>query len=437
VTIDTRPLTIRVRMYQVGFGDCILLTTEYAMPDDNGRNERHILFDFGSTHRPREGSARMEDVARLIAEHTHGELDVVVVTHRHKDHLYGFGVHGSAKILTDLHPRLVLRPWTEDPTLPADASGPPAATSNERFAVALARAQASTEQLAAQLRHGHGAAGPLAGTAVDQLPNRDAIETLDNLAAQERGQYLHAGTAVELAHLVPGLQVTVLGPPTPEQYPKVTGQASSDPEYWMLRLQRSLGAAMSNYHKAPTSTHATSTGGAALTPGPVRWLVKRLQRQQTHSMARLVRALDDALNNTSLILLIEIGNLSLLFPGDAQIENWRYTLDGLDEDTALRDRLARIDLYKVGHHGSRNATPRSLHRLWTQRPNDAPRMTALLSTTPGVHGDTPATAVPRSTLVDALKQVAEVHSTDDLPPERPWVEVMADATGGPFTLVPH
>ena len=114
-------------------------------------------------------------------------------------------------------------------------------------------------------------------------------------------------------------------------------------------------------------------------------------------MARLVRKLDDALNNTSLILLLEVGGLSMLFPGDAQIENWQFTLDRLDDRARAEEEAAPdIDLYKVGHHGSRNATPRSLHALWVDRPNTLPPMTALMSTRPDVHGESEATAVPRA-----------------------------------------
>ena len=36
--------------------------------------------------------------------------------------------------------------------------------------------------------------------------------------------------------------------------------------------------------------------------------------------------MDKVLNNTSLILLFHIGETTLLFPGDAQIENWSYAL---------------------------------------------------------------------------------------------------------------
>ena len=87
------PVTVRVRMYQVGFGDCFLVTVEYDEPLPDGRSERHLLIDYGSSRSAREGRAkgRMRDVAALIEEHTHGVLDVLALTHRHKDHLSGFG----------------------------------------------------------------------------------------------------------------------------------------------------------------------------------------------------------------------------------------------------------------------------------------------------------------------------------------------------------
>lgn len=440
MTSTRTPTRVRVRMYQVGFGDAFLLTLEYAAPGSDGRAERHLLFDLGSTHAPRHASASMDGVAHLIADHTHGQLDVLIITHRHKDHLSGLGIHASSTTLTKLQPKLVLRPWTEDPELPAEAPGRAAlgtASPSQRFAAALADAQAAVGHLASSAVAGRPGLHELAAAAEQQLPNSEAIKTLDTLAADGKGRYLHAGSPLDLDNLVPGLTVTVLGPPTPEQYPKVTGQASSDPEYWMLRLQRSLRAAtpahgQQTVDQAPAASLAT---GTEIEPGPVRWLVERLKKQQSHSVTRLVRALDDALNNTSLILLLEIGGVSLLFPGDAQIENWRYTLNQLQNDPELTAKLAGIDLYKVGHHGSRNATPRSLYNLWRRRPATAPAMTVLMSTTSGVHGDTPATAVPRATLIEALKQVGEVHSTDDLPQDQPFLEVVADATGGPFTVV--
>ena len=429
------PTRVRVRMYQVGFGDCFLVTIEYdeALPD--GRAERHLLIDYGSSRSAREGRAkgRMRDVAALIDEHTHGVLDVLALTHRHKDHLSGCADTTGDATLRRLAPARVLRPWTEDPALEPDATGPASTVdttgpgaSSRSFAAGLAGAQAAAEHLA-------GAAGlhdDVLAAADQQVKNAEAITLLDGLSDPDRGRYLHAGSDPGTADRVPGLTLTVLGPPTVEQAPGVTSQRDDDKdEFWMLRL----GASLDSVTGPGGSTGALSD--VDLGPGPVRWLVERLSSQRSHSAARLVRHLDDALNNTSLILLLEVGNLRLLFPGDAQIENWQYTLDQLTTDPGLRARLRDVDLYKVGHHGSRNATPRSLHALWQERPPTGPPLTSLMSTRPGVHGESEATAVPRQTLLDALRAVGPLHSTDDLDQGQPYLEVEAPVTGGPFRLV--
>jgi len=58
-----------------------------------------------------------------------------------------------------------------------------------------------------------------------------------------------------------------------------------------------------------------------------------------------------------------------------------------------------------------------------------------MSTKPGVHGHTAQTKVPRRTLVNALKEVATLFSTNDLPREKPFLELVAPSTGGPFEPV--
>ena len=92
-----------------------------------------------------------------------------------------------------------------------------------------------------------------------------------------------------------------------------------------------------------------------------RWLSRRIDDLRRELILPIVRALDDAINNTSLILLFEVGTGDdrrlMLFPGDAQIENWAYSLTGPDAHQ-WADLLADVDLYKVGHHGSLNATPK-------------------------------------------------------------------------------
>lgn len=54
--VSPAPRHLRVRMYNIGFGDCFLLSFTYAkpLPAAGGQSTvRHILIDFGTTSRAR------------------------------------------------------------------------------------------------------------------------------------------------------------------------------------------------------------------------------------------------------------------------------------------------------------------------------------------------------------------------------------------------
>lgn len=421
------PTLARVRMYQVGFGDSFLLSLEYPQALDDGRTERHILIDFGSTRRPDHGGDP-DDVASLIAQHCNGTLDVIVVTHRHKDHLSGFGLKGPSGVIDGLHPKLIVRSWTEDPAAAEDATGSsPLGERSRAFARALGQGQAFAARLNASVEQDRrGLAGSVRTLAFDQLSNADAVDQLNDWAGAGAGAYVHFGSSSGIEAVVPGIKVSVLGPPTLEQYPEIARQRSEDPEFWMF-FQRALEdtpfAALLDH---PVDELGRDAPGPQGELGPVRWLTERLGRQQLASYLQIVRILDDVLNNTSVILLIEAGDKRLLFPGDAQIENWEYPLKVAPNSTENCDLLRGVDLYKVGHHGSRNATPRTLFGLWNEEATRNRPMTALMSTLSGVHGESEATRVPRATLVESLKQRMTLHSTEDLQDPQAFAEVVAD-----------
>jgi hypothetical protein len=76
----------------------------------------------------------------------------------------------------------------------------------------------------------------------------------------------------------------------------------------------------------------------------------------------LALRLNSEVNNTSLVLAIELPSTRkvLLFTGDAQRGSWISWKDleweENEKKTTAKDLLARTVLYKVGHHGSHNAT---------------------------------------------------------------------------------
>jgi hypothetical protein len=423
-------------MYQVGFGDCFLVTFEYRKKLDDGRKERHVLIDFGSTRKPEKSKVAMVDVAERIVADTGGHVDVVVATHRHKDHISGFGDATAGPVLDQLKPTLVVRPWTENPKAADKATGL-LSKGAHRFALGLGQGQAFAEQLADALAAFRtGARAELRSLAELQLANRAAITRLDRWADKGDAAYVFAGEDSGIGAVVPGVDVSVLGPPTIDQWAEVATQRAADKEYWML-YEKFLAGGLVAATAAPVdgdedAVDATARIEALTGPGPVRWLVEHMRNHEVHSLERLVRSLDAALNNTSIILLFEVGGRRLLFPGDAQIENWNYTLHKLDD--ALRDRLATIDLYKVGHHGSRNATPISLFKLWAA--NEHP-LAALMSTRAGVHGKSEATKVPRSRLVRALEGRTTLFSTEKLGVDDVCIDVAVDVKGsGAFEPVP-
>jgi hypothetical protein len=152
----------------------------------------------------------------------------------------------------------------------------------------------------------------------------------------------------------------------------------------------------------------------------------------------LALQLDSLTNNTSLVLAIELPPIRagadrdvLLFAADAQVGNWlswqdlKWTVDG--ETVTGPDLLKRTILYKVGHHGSHNATLREkglqqMERLrvamipvnqemakkkrWNKMPLDA-LVTALGKQTKGATGavlrvDQPKPATQQNVVEDRL-----------------------------------
>ena len=419
------PTSFSIRMYNVGFGDCFLLTFDYGTDVDNqptnssgtAVRRRHILFDHGSMSRARTRLS-LAAIAKQVAKDTDGKLDAVVVTHRHKDHLSGFGTKAGKAIL-DLRPDLVVRSWTEDPVLQKDAGKP----------VSLARAGASIgaatgiratnlqylstiaagEQMAASIVRRAAEAGRsrtnLAQAADDAVTNAAAVDALTKVSGDGAGEYLYSGRkedgtyrTTRLESMLPGVKIHLLGPPRPSDWPDVIDQADESSEFWTgapTQVRRVFGGSTA----APKATEPPlGTGG---------WIIDRLREDEQRQLLGLVRWLDDVLNNTSVILLFEVGDHRLLFCGDAQIENWSWALKQAEDDPALKQTLAEVTVYKVGHHGSRKRDPED-----PVQPLESSRSPAGAVHRPHVHEEgRPRRGRPRRATIDSRHGAARARST--------------------------
>lgn len=363
--MTARPTHVRLRAYAVGLGDCLLLTVEYGSKLPDGRRERHMLVDCGSVA---PSGPSLAAIAAAVAEHCAGRLDVVVATHPHPEHVNGFADPDAGEILRSLKPSVVLRPWTD-----RDASALP--------------------------------------------PSRTAPPTLP-AEWGARTQYLRAGDTVALDGALPRVSVHVLGPPGPERAPALLARG----EPWFAL--DAAGALPPQFE--PTADAWAEAAKVLADPGGVgaaAWLLRALHTHSVGQQMEIADAYADLAHNTSVVLLVTVGSRTLLLAGDAQGASWAPVL----ADPALARRLAAVQVYKIGGHGSAAANPAGLRRLWARRGPARPLVSVLSAT---------AAAVDPTVLAD-LGLRGPVCRTDTLPPGVWWLEVEAPAHGRtPFTCSP-
>jgi len=328
-------------MYNVGFGDCFLLT----LPQDSNGQKHRVLIDCGSIKG--NGRTSLDDIVeRVIADVTENgtpHIDVVVMSHRHRDHIKGFGNPLWDEVKVDE----VWMPWTEGPDTSARdlrlrmiAFG---SALQEEFR-ALQAVDAVSDRRSSAIQH-----------VLDNslfVTNDEAMATLHrgfvNGTQGARRMFLSSEDKLIRSPRLPGVDVHVLGP---SKDPGVIGRM--DPPNTESFFRAAAGIETS----------------AELLPFP-EWVpdsptepsdeLKSKLRDLTDESALIAAvAFENALNNTSLFLAFEIGRSVLVFPGDSQWGSWDATLDDRD-GSAL---LARTRFYKTGHHGSHNSTPVSFVEL--------------------------------------------------------------------------
>lgn len=407
------PSSATLRSYQVGFGDCFLLTFNYG--EKAGDTRKHVLIDFGSTAQPKTGGLPMKTIAQEIAKDCGGKLHAVVATHRHRDHISGFG-GPPGRIIASLKPDVVVQPWTEHPQAKVGAKEAPAVVQRAKgFVRALGEMHAiagATLKEIQTLRATKTVKAQLSFLGDDNLPNRAAIDTLIGMKCDHA--YVNYGSKSGLEKVLPGVKIHVLGPPTLKQSNAIEQQRSVDPgEFWHLQA---MAAKRSASKGKPIFPRAKRVAGTSL-PIETRWFLPRVESIRGDQLLEIVRILDKQMNNTSVILLFEAGGKKLLFPGDAQLENWTYALKEAKDSAKVRQLLSAVDLYKVGHHGSLNATPKTLWKLFKKRGplKKKKRLMTVMSTMAGKHGSVDRdTEVPRSKLLKALNEESTLFNTQNL-----------------------
>jgi len=432
------PQRLTLRSYQVGFGDCFLLTFHYEQA------RRHVLIDFGSTGKPKDAPKDlMMQVAKQIHKHCDGKLSILVATHRHQDHISGFSTsddpnkEATGDIIRSCNPDVVIMPWTEDPDAPED--GRHATTVEGKGLVSFSQTLTHMQMVAESIRREEKhlrfgltskVSGQLAFLGEDNLKNHSAVTNLLAMGKATRALFVrYDDEPLDLETVLPGVTIRALGPPDLEQSTEIkTMRAKDDAEFWMLQAAAPAPQPPSDDDHCLLQSAGFEISvpvSQQVSPPHTRWFIRRMNALRGNQLLSLVRILDSVLNNTSVILLFEVGGRKLLFPGDAQIENWKFALSKEN----VRDMLADVDVYKVGHHGSRNANPISIWQGFKKKKGNQANgevlqtfMSSMANKHGGHNAKDPHTEVPRESLVAALKKESKYFSTQMLGPEQLFEE---------------
>jgi len=326
-----------VRAYNVGVGDCFYV----RIP--NGADDFHILIDCG----------KKGDVELLVSALEHLErkqlppgsaagkkrLDLLVVTHRHEDHIKGFNPDYFENIeIGDI--------WLSASMNPAHPQ---------------AEKTHSLHSLAQQEMRGIAAQGLALSPELEELMslysirNDGAMEALRETLPAKNGltpRYVYAGMSSKSGLTrIAKLEEAVLRVLGPER--DIDGYYLGDEAAENLRAFTDAREAFAG---------AARASGAA--PINISGADFRLLQSRMLSSAFAFAEKDSGIqNNMSVVLLIEWRNRRLLFVGDAEWHGkfregkhngswevmWEKRRKWLD---------APVDFLKVGHHGSINATPR-------------------------------------------------------------------------------
>jgi len=383
--------SIVVRMYNTGsVGDCFLILFQ-----KNGVTSFKMMIDCGGI---KTTSALVTPCVEDIAKTCDGQIDLLLVTHQHEDHLSGFNL--ARPVFDKLTVKEVWMSWVEDPS---DKIGQ---LVKKKYGKKLKELQgAVASHLAGQ--SGLPAAGTSHGARQRYIRQclTESMQLLEFEAGREHSKGLAAGARTnddamnyckkkgkKLVYRKPGEVLTmagsegirfyVLGPPRDPDLKFLKIEMNPDEMYHLALAATADGSAdppsgqlLSDVEtmlvdgqtpfSGEFSLHGTELAEFQKYYGSADMKWRQIEEDWKESASDMALALTRLTNNTSLAIALEFvhSGVVVLLPADAQSGNWMswhkpdvvaaFKKAGGKETKEL---LANTVFYKVGHHSSHNGT---------------------------------------------------------------------------------
>ncbi|MCX6654379.1 MAG: hypothetical protein NTY03_04565 [Candidatus Bathyarchaeota archaeon] len=325
---------LRIRAYNVEFGDAFLITF-YEKDADENPVPRNILFDVGNVYETRPGSSNklfMPVVDDILSALDGRPLDLYVMTHEHLDHTQGllyYEKHGveAGHLKEKLDTQYSwLTASSESNYYDKHKDAKKLKTKNrEIIEEVLSYLEASS---------GTGVDADPVVKILTQINNpqrtADCVQYLRELA--KNTYYIYRGFDTIGKHPFTEVELEILAPEeNTYEYYKHTNLLPMHLE------KETTGATISFPNLQPP-------------PGVDAGSFYNLLAYRRSDVENLLM-IDKAENNTSVVLSLRWRGLSFLFTGDAEQDSWKKM--------KKLKILKPVQFLKVAHHGSSNGTPDS------------------------------------------------------------------------------
>jgi beta-lactamase superfamily II metal-dependent hydrolase len=418
--------SVKVRMYRHGFGDCFLVRFYKGE-----KIAFKMLIDCGLKHNDKVETVPITDVVKDIEKEVAikvgkknvPHLDALVVTHEHWDHVSAF--KPEKKLFDHFDIDNIWMAWTESPkdkvaqqinghlqdnvtALGIAAKKLATSTTKKKKNGAFNTQFMGSAMLS--MRENFDTAlnnvlefyGPFTATKTTasgievkdnykiSIETQKAFDHIKTKLAKNKSsiKYWQPGSLIENKDDLPGVRIYVMGPPKNSKLNDDAPSKGADKEVYfglsnasttgfVKGVLKSAGINQGYDDGSPfAKVNSLSTAEAKKTNlyqntyfnKSEDW--RSIDEDWLDMAGSLALQMDNDTNNTSLVLAIEIidSGKILLFPGDAQVGNWKSWHDytwkikegSKTKNITATDILEKTVFYKAGHHASHNATLKDL-----------------------------------------------------------------------------
>ena len=382
---------LRVRVYNVRFGDAILI----SVPDKAGSKTvtRHILIDVGNVLSGEGGDESVfepiiNDIREVIGKKR--PLDLYVMTHEHMDHVKG----------------LLYADKTWGLNFPVDYAWLTASAEedyydrHENARQELRALTAAYDEIDRFLRASSEESPLMRAMRLNNNPKStsDCVAHLRKLA-QKKTTYIHRGCDLKGTHPFREASFEIWAPEedTSEYYGR----------FQPMALGLNAAAAGGNARSKPSLTTPLPP------PGVDAGAFYNLVEHRRKGFADNMLAIDRAKNNTSVVFCLNWRGWRLLFTGDAEQRSWKTMWKKIKNQETPFDGgdLQPIHFLKVSHHGSHNGlpVPDMLEAIMPAASPDGRARYAVVSTCMDCYNN-----VPDDDTLGRLKDRCDVQSVLDI-----------------------